>query len=349
VRTAVALAALLILGLVGVAGAALNVPLGDLKPAVSEGMNAQVEILPVVEGKAAARLSFDKTGDERRLLAVRAVPAAGAAGVLALSVQCELTMEQGQAPRLALIAFEKSGASFYKVGGAALPSGESEARLSVASLRKTAFSQGANEMALGELSYVWLGVVIDGPAKGAVRLTAPRLTDEPYKPTKPLVITGEDPGKWSVGQDPAVKSTLTTPNEGPEGKACMKYEFEFPGGRHMYAIPRVEMPAGDVEGYTALKLTYKADIPEPITGLLLTVCERGGAQYCAEPPPPPTAGEWKTLTIPFANFRLGGWTKDANGQLDLPDVVAVTCGLHGAAKDAVGKGTIWATDIQFVP
>ncbi len=348
-RTTVGMFALLCLAFAGSAGAALNVPLGDLKPAVSEGMAADIQVEATADGPAAVVMSFDKKSAERRLLAVRAVPAGDPAGTVAFTARCDLSMETGQAPKLALILFDNDGGSFYKVGGNDLAAGESEARLSIAATRKTAFSQGADELALSDVAFVWLGVVIDGAARGTVRLSAPRLTDEPFRPTTPFVITGEDPGKWSVGQDPAVTSTIDTPNEGPDGKACMKYEFEFPGNRHMYAIPRVELPAGDLEGYTALRFTYKAEIPEGISGLLVTLSERNGAQYCVTPPPPPTGGEWQTSTVPLTNFTLGGWTKDDNGQLDLVDVTAVTFGLHGTARDAVGEGTIWCTDLQLVP
>ena len=189
---------------------------------------------------------------------------------------------------------------------------------------------------------------IKDPRLGFVTVTEARLTSEPYQPTRPIQVTGADPGQWSVGQDPAVQSTLTTPNEGPEGGACMKYVFTVPGGRHMYCIPGVPVPAADLEGYTGLRFTYKASIPEGMGGLLVTLCERGGAQYWADPQPPPSP-DWTTITIPFGGLKLAAWTKDDNNQLDLSDIVRVTIGCHGAAGGEKLTGEIMVSDVQFVP
>ena len=174
-----------------------------------------------------------------------------------------------------------------------------------------------------------------------------RFTDEPYKAETPIAITGGDkPGSWNVGKDPAVQSTLTTPNEGPDGKPCMKFEFRFPGQRHMYALPSVPVPGADLEGYSALRFRCKASLPQGLRGLLVTLAERGGGQWYCEPPPSP---EWGVITLPFAQFQLAGWSKDDNGKLDLDQIGSIIIGTHGTAIGEGGPGTISVADVQFVP
>jgi len=328
----------------------------NLRPAVYAGFQAELETVPNAdEGRPAWQATFVKTGEERRLLALEGQLEASPIGVKALVLRYRLTLTQGEALRPAVVVFDQEGGSWYKVGGTPLEvGGFMDCRLSVAALRPTAFSPSSGRAAplsrldWNQVARVWVGVVVDGPAQGSIALSEARFTDEPYRPTQPLRVTGEGVGKWSVSQDPAVQSTLTTPNEGPEGQPCMKYEFTLPGGRHMYAIPHTPVVARDLEGYTALRFTYKATLPEGIKGLLVTLWERGGAQYMADPPPPPSA-EWTTITLPLDQFTLGGWTKDDNGQFDLETLTTVAIGCHGTAQGEGGSGTIWATDVELVP
>ena len=85
-----------------------------------------------------------------------------------------------------------------------------------------------------------------------------------------------------------------------------------------------------------------------IDGLLVSVQESGHAQYYADPAPPASA-EWKTATIPLADFRFGKWSKDENDKLD-PDQINRFCiGVHGGAKADEASGRILVKDIQFVP
>jgi hypothetical protein len=125
-------------------------------------------------------------------------------------------------------------------------------------------------------------------------------------------------------------------------------EFNFSGGRHMYMVPSVNAPAADLGGYSGLELTYRASLPEGIDGLLLMLGEQGGAQYYADPPPP-AAADWTTLTVPFSAFRLGSWTQDANGSLDLDRVQSIAVGVHGTAAGEGGPGVLYVTGLRFVP
>jgi len=300
-------------------------------------------------GGEALQVAFTKPGEERRLLALEVPPPADLSGYRAVILRYRVQLSQGQAPRLALLVFDRPGGAWFKVQSSPVAVGEStEGRLSLASFQRAAFSREAGEApAWDRIEKLWVGWVLDGPAEGRLEVSQISFTREPYRPTAPLKITDGGPGQWTVGQDPAVQSTLTTPNEGPNGQPCMKFEFTFPGGRHMYATPFTPVPSGDREGYRALRFTYKATLPEGIGGLLVMLGE-GGAQFFADPPPPPSA-DWTTLTLPFEQFKLGGWSKDDNGQLDLERVDRVYIAVHGTAAGNGGSGTLWATDIQFVP
>ena len=51
----------------------------------------------------------------------------------------------------------------------------------------------------------------------------------------------------------------------------------------MYFTPSFRLPDLDYASYSGLRLTYKATIPQPIGGLLVTVSE-GGGQFVAPSP-----------------------------------------------------------------
>ena len=127
----------------------------------------------------------------------------------------------------------------------------------------------------------------------------------------------------------------------------MKLEFNFVGGRHMYLTPTIPVPAAELDGYTGLQFTYKATLPDGIEGLLVMLTESGG-QYMATPMPGPSE-DWVTITIPFADFELGSWSKDDNGQLDLGRINSIIIGTHGGATGDGGDGLIMVSDIEFAP
>lgn len=315
------------------------------------GVTAKLEGPGGAAGNALV-LTFDKPGEERRFLALAVpLPLKGdPAAARAVEVKYRLNLAAGQPPRLALIAWEKGGGAWYKLAAEPLVTGEeATGRLSVAALGQTAFSQDASGAFEWEnLEALWLGVVIDGPARGTLELRQARFTSEPYRPSKPLRVTGDGPGQWTVVNDPAAQCKITTPNEGPGGRPCMRFDFTFPGRRHMYALPVVPLPPADLQDYRGVQFTYKATIPPGIRGLLVTLWEQGGAQYEGFPYPPPS-DDWVTVTMPFEDFKLAGWTRDTNDRLDLDRLTNMVIGVHGSADADVGEGTIWVCDIEFVP
>lgn len=298
----------------------------------------------------AASIKFEKTGNVRRMLALATKPAGALSPPRALALWGRVSLEQGEAPRLATVLFERGGGVWFRVSGTPLDLGESiETRMPLRSLREAGFSNDASgQLEWEQVEKVWVGLVMDGPARGTFELSRAIFTDEPYRPTRPLRIPRSGPGTWSVGKDAAVTATLTTPNEGPEGQACMKVAFTFPGGRHMYMVPTTPVPTGELDGYSGLRFRYRAVLPEGITGLLVMLVENTGSQYVATPPPP-ASDAWTTVTIPVEGFRKGSWSKDPNNRFDLCDVSKVAFGVHGSATGAGGDGLIMAVDIALVP
>jgi len=333
----------------------VNVPIGggaagidDLKLVALGGIEAKVDRVAEADaGKPALKVWFKKADEPRRLLALEGAPARSPEGCKALVARYRLMLKTGEA-RLALVAWDASGNAWYKTGSQPATPGEFlDGRVAVGAPRAAAFNlEPALEFTWGDVERVWVGLVLDGAAEGTLELSAARLTDEAYRATEPLVLKIADEKTWGVGQDPAVTSKLTVANEGPNGEACTNLAFTFPGGKHMYLVPSMNLPQSDLEGYSALEITYRAQLPPGIQGLLLMLGESGG-QFMVDPLPPPS-DTWVTMTIPFADFKLGGWSKDDNGQLDTDRIQNVMVGTHGASTTG-GEGLILVSDIRFVP
>ncbi|MGQ9731077.1 MAG: hypothetical protein ACUVX8_07350 [Candidatus Zipacnadales bacterium] len=338
-----------------VLGAQTTVPVGtgpagidDLKVVGLGGIEAKIERAANVDsGRPAIKISLKKPDAERRLVAVEGRPSQNLAGLQALEIRYRLQLKGGE-PRLTAIVFDANGNAWYKT--ASLPTaqgGFTEARLPVTKMRPAAFNQHPTaELDWDTVEKVWVGVVIDGEAEGTFELSKACFTSEPYRATEPLKIATDKAEAWSIGKDPAVVANMTIVNEGPAGQPCTKLEFTFPGGRHMYLVPSTTLPVTELDGYSALEFTYRATLPPGIEGLLVMLGESGG-QFMAKPMPAP-ADKWITITIPFADFELGAWSKDDNGQLDIDRVQSLMIGTHGTARQEA-NGVILVTDIKFIP
>ena len=116
----------------------------------------------------------------------------------------------------------------------------------------------------------------------------------------------------------------------------------------MYVTPWLSFSPGRLVGYGSLRLTYRASLPAGIDGLLVMLGERNGCQYVATPSPPESE-EWRTEEVPFDAFRLGNWSSDPNGRLDLPEIDKVYVACHGTADSGGGQGTIQVKEVVFLP
>lgn len=292
---------------------------------------------------------FRNTDSAPRLLALSGALDGGLPeGLLSAQLRCSATLAEGNAPRVAVALFEKGGACWFAVGPTAPTAQVADARISLASLRPAAFSADeSGQLEWSDVVRVWVGAVLEGRSAGTFRLSRAVLTSEPYRAERPLRLTGNGPGTWSVGKDPAVTAVVTMPQGGPDGQECMAVEFHFPGGQHMYMVPSTPVVPRELEGFSALRLTYKASLPPGIPGLLVMLGEQGAQFYASQPPP--ASEDWTTITIPLEQFKLGEWTKDDNGRLDMARVSTVMVGCHGTAVGAGGPGSISVCDIELVP
>lgn len=324
--------------------AAVDVPLQSLKPGATSGFETKAT---TAAGKVT--LAFRKTGEERRLLAVEGAPAGDPSGALAAEVSYQISLTKGEAPRLAVVAWDKDGGSWYKVAASAAKlDGAATGRVSAAGLTETAFSNDrSKQLEWGNVERLWVGFIFDGPAEGTATISGVRLTDTPVVQTEPLPFINVG-GTWNDGHDPAVQTTLTTPAEGPAGKTCFKYEFSVPAGTHMYACPSTAVVADDTEGYKALRFMIKGDVPDGMR-LLVQMSEQGGPMWFVEYPADRVTDEWAEMTIPLTDFQNATWgPKDENGQLDLAKLTTLSIGSHGAAINAQ-LGTITVCGVVLVP
>ncbi|MCE5240352.1 CIA30 family protein [bacterium] len=336
--------AVLVLLAVTTAYAAVDVPLQNLKPAVTSGFAAKAST-----AAGGVTFAFKKTGDERRLLAVEGAPAGNLSGALAAEVKYQVSVTTGEAPRLAVIAWDSDGGSWYKVGARSVKTdGAGVGRVSTAGLIQTAFSTDASgQLEWGNVKRLWVGFIFDGPAAGSAAVTGVRLTDIPVVPTEPVAIINVA-AKFGDSHDPAAKTTISAPAEGPGGKTCFKYEFDVPAGKHMFACPSTAIIADDLEGYKALRFQIKGDIPQGMR-LLIQFSEQGGPIYFVEKQPSDVPANWAEMTIPLSEFKNATWgPKDDNGQLDLAKLNTLSIGSHGVPANA-RLGTIMACDVVLVP
>ncbi len=325
-------------------------------------------------------LFFWHEEDERRLVPLEVSPITGLTGAKALELDYHLrAFEDSATPRPAVVVFDDRGGAWFTLGDqplvarrdeddSVLRSGETtskpgaeleeepesfgfwtSARLPLRSFQRAEFSQADDATPdLDTVDTAWVALLYDGPAKGILVIQQARFTDEPFRPTKPLQIPVDDVGRWSLSKDPAVRGKISTPEAGPGGKPCMRFEFAFPLGRHMFGLPILPLPPAEYDGYSALRFTYRAKLPQGIDDLLVSLFEHGGGQYIADPSPTPTA-EWQTVTIPLTSFRLGEWSRDPDAGFDVASIDRLSIGLHRTATGGDGKGSIEVAGIEFVP
>lgn len=292
------------------------------------------------------RVTFDKPGDERRLVALemRAPPPT----CKALTLQYRLTADPALTTRFTLIAYEGGGGAWFR-SGTPLAAGPDvrDLRFSLQGLRQTAFSQDASgTLEWDQVERLWIGLVVDGKGQGVFEVSKLLLSSEASTATEPVSILKADAGQWSLGADPAVTDKdLQTVDA--DGAKCLKLSFRFPGGKHMYCVPAQPVDEQEFSAYAGLSLTYRATVPAGVDGLLVCVHE-GGGQFVATPPPP-ASGEWVSVTIPWTAFPLAAWSKDDNGRLDIDAITQVNVGVHGTASGEGGTGEILLKALELVP
>lgn len=338
--------------------------IGCARYPVAEGPRAAWSVVPVAGvaarldaldagdgGGQALRLRFATGGPERRFVAIEGKPQGDPATATALSAWYRLVLDGGSPPKLALLVLESDGGAWFRLGPAPLATdATAEARLPLSGFRKAAFAQDADpEPRWEQAERFQLGLVFEGPAEGTLELGTVAFTTGSARPTTPLPIPFANPSLWSIGKDAAAQCRLVPGKDGPNGQPSMRIEFAFPGGRHIFVTPSLRLQDFELDGYRGVRFAYKASLPKGIPGLLVMVTERAdNSQYHLEQAPP-ASEEWTIADIAFARLKLGQWSKDENGQLDLADVVGLIIGVHGTAADPQASGWILVSQIELVP
>lgn len=312
----------------------------------TDAVSAKVEWARA-NGIGALRINFSND-DERRFFGIE-MPLKVKVSGNSLVLVYRSKLSQADILRACIIAFDGFGNAWFK-RTLPLPITNEfvESRISLSGFTPAAFARHPERgFSINNISKLWVGFIVDGKSSGTVELSRISLTDEPYKPTEPLPVPLV--GNWRLVKDPAVKAQLSLIHDGTPPMPCMKVEFLFPIGRHMYLLPIIPVVhESELSDYKALQFTYRAELPDGISGLLVCLWEKDGSQYYADPSPP-ASQEWRTVTIPFSAFKLGGWSSDENGQLDLNQVESIVIGAHGTAKGKDGSGFIIARALKFVP
>ena len=293
-------------------------------------------------------IQFKKDGVERRMVALKMKPAEKLFEQKGLDIEAKMKLSEGQTARPCVMFVEKDGGSWGRVGMPLAQGGFEKVRVNLASsLRQTAFSHDENgKIDWADVVEVFVGVVVEGKGDGVLSIRRVVLTDKKFVPSKPLVIKVPIAKEVSRSADPAAKCTIEDTEV--DGERVLKETFKFPLGRHMYFTPTFRLPDLDYASYSGFRLTYKATIPQPIGGLLVTVAE-GGGQFVA--PSPKATADWLSIELKFKDFKMAGWAKKKgdNPQFDVASITSMMIGCHGTANGDNGEGEIWIRKIELIP
>lgn len=293
-------------------------------------------------------INFVKLSKERRLLLLETTQP-NIAKAKSVALRYRLRLVRGGMLRFAVLAFGSESEVWFKIAQPIQATKEEvDWRIPLAGFKPTAFSTARSDPDMAKIRQLQVGLVLDGVCEGVLEIKSISLSSEPFKPTKPFIIPISPQAKLSLAHDPAAKAKTEIVKEGHDGNWCWKTEFVIPSGRHMYVLPSILMPDTDLTGYSGLQLTYRAKLPSGIKALLITLVEQDGSHYFTDWLATPSE-EWLTLTISFSEFRLGGWSKDENGRIDLDQIGSLIVGIHGTTKETEGHGSIWIASIAFVP
>ena len=81
----------------------------------------------------------------------------------------------------------------------------------------------------------------------------------------------------------------------------------------------------------------------PASQLQVHLIEQKGGTYYTTFDCGTTPGRWRLVTVPFRNLKLGSWTQDADGSLDLDHIASVA--IVGTAS--AGSSTFCLDDLRL--
>ena len=304
------------------------------------------------EGKFAEKagvlsIGFRKDGVERRMVALKMKPVKTLQEQKGMDIEGNVILAEGQVARPCVMFVEKDGGSWCRIGMPFTQNDFEKIRLNLFNLRQAAFSHDENgKIDWPEVCEMFVGVVVEGKGNGVLSIRRITMTDEKYIPTKPLVMKVPLAKEVSRSADPAAKISIEDTEF--DGEHVLKETFKFPLGRHMYFTPSFRLPDWDYASYSGIRLTYKATIPQPINGLLVTLAE-GGGQFVA--PAPKATSEWMSVDLKFKDFKMAGWAKKKGNDtnMDVAGITTMMIGCHGTANSGNGEGEIWIRKIELIP
>jgi hypothetical protein len=299
------------------------------------------------ENEGVLSINFKKDGVERRMVALKMRPIEKLLEQKALDMDASLTLADGMVARPCVMFVEKDGSSWCRVGMPFTQNDFEKVRVNLANLRQAAFSHDENDkIDWADVTEMFVGIVVEGKGEGALSIRRISMTNEKFVPTKPIVINVPIAKAVSRSADPAAKVSIEDMEV--DGDHVLKETFKFPLGRHMYFTPTFRLPDLDYASYSGFRLTYKATIPQPIGGLLVTVSE-GGGQFVA--PAPKATSEWLSIELKFKDFTMASWSKKKgnNPQFDVASITSMMIGCHGTANGDNGEGEIWIRKIELIP
>ena len=291
-------------------------------------------------------IRFKKDGPERRMIGVKLYPSQRWEEHKALDMSVGIKLAEGQSARPFMMIVELEGGSWCRVGMPFQENGKEDIRLNLNNMRQTAFSHDGNgKLDWNHIGEVYIGAVVEGAGEGELKIYNAKLTNEQFVPSKPLAIRLPMAKNVSRSADPAATSSIEDVEI--DGVHVLKETFKFPLGRHMYFTPSFALPDLDYSSYSGIRLTYKARIPMPINGLLITLAE-GGGQFVA--PAPGATSDWVSVDLPFKSFTMAGWAKKRSGdKMDVENINRILIGCHGTANGDKGEGEILIRKLELIP
>jgi len=148
-----------------------------------------------------------------------------------------------------------------------------------------------------------------------------------------------DLGGWSKDVPPGATLEVTPSDVAHSGARSMRLHFVHsqPTGGWASTVTRYAPPP-KWSAYAGLEFwVYPKE--RPAGELQVHLLEDHGGTYCAKVKADLEPGKWHRITLPFREFRLGGWTRDPDNALDLDGLVGLA--LVGVAQEGTSE---WLVD-----
>ncbi len=155
------------------------------------------------------------------------------------------------------------------------------------------------------------------------------------------VVTLEDfesgIGRWQKGAGEGARLTLSPKDGGME----IAIVHGPPQGTWASAV----LPFAAPQKWSAYAgLTFRLKWTElPASQLQLHLIEEQGGTYYATFDAGTTAGRWRVVTVPFHDLKLGGWTQDPDGYLNLDRIVSLAI----VGTSSTGSSTFCVDDLRL--